>query len=50
VTKLDGSTKGGIALATEAALQLPLKYVGFGEAIDDLTPFDPDRYIAELLT
>jgi len=50
VTKLDGSTKGGIAIATEAALQVPLKYVGFGEAIDDLAPFDGDGYITELLT
>ena len=50
VTKLDGSTKGGIAIATEAALQVPLKYVGFGEAIEDLTPFEADGYIAELLT
>ena len=50
VTKLDGSTKGGIAIATEAALQVPLKYVGFGEGIDDLAPFDSDGYITELLT
>jgi len=50
VTKLDGSAKGGIAIATEAALQVPLKYVGFGEAIEDLTPFEADGYIAELLT
>ena len=50
VTKLDGSTKGGIAIATEAALQVPLKYVGFGEGIEDLTPFEADVYIAELLT
>ena len=50
VTKLDGSTKGGIAIATEAALQVPLKYVGFGEGIGDLTPFEADGYIAELLT
>jgi fused signal recognition particle receptor len=50
VTKLDGSTKGGIAIATEAALRVPLKYVGFGEAIEDLTPFEADGYIAELLT
>ncbi len=50
VTKLDGSTKGGIAIATEAALQVPLKYVGFGEAIDDLAPFEGDENIAELLT
>ena len=50
VTKLDGSTKGGIAIATEAALQVPLKYVGFGEGIEDLTPFEADGYIAALLT
>lgn len=50
VTKLDGSTKGGIAIATEAALRVPLKYVGFGEGIEDLTPFEADVYIAELLT
>ena len=50
VTKLDGSSKGGIAIATEAALQVPLKYVGLGEAIDDLAPFDGDGYITELLT
>jgi len=50
VTKLDGSTKGGIAIATEAALQVPLKYVGFCEGIEDLTPFEADGYIAELLT
>ena len=50
VTKLDGSTKGGIAISTEAQLQVPLKFVGFGEAIDDLAPFDADGYIAELLT
>lgn len=50
VTKLDGSTKGGIAIATEVALQVPLKYVGFGEGIEDLTPFEADGYIAELLT
>jgi fused signal recognition particle receptor len=50
VTKLDGSTKGGIAIATETALQVPLKYVGFGEGIEDLTPFEADGYIAELLT
>jgi fused signal recognition particle receptor len=50
VTKLDGSAKGGIAIATEGALQVPLKYVGFGEGIEDLTPFEADGYIAELLT
>lgn len=50
VTKLDGSTKGGIALATERALQVPIKLVGTGEGVSDLSSFDPESYIAELLT
>ena len=50
VTKVDGSTKGGIALATERVLALPLKYVGVGEGVGDLKAFDPDSYIAELLS
>jgi fused signal recognition particle receptor len=50
VTKVDGSTKGGIALATERELGLPLKYVGVGEGVADLKAFDPDSYISELLS
>lgn len=50
VTKVDGSTKGGIALATERELALPLKYVGVGEGVADLKAFDPDSYISELLS
>ena len=50
VTKLDGSTKGGTALATEKALGVPLKFVGTGESIEDFTVFDPESYIRELLT
>jgi fused signal recognition particle receptor len=50
VTKLDGSTKGGVALATEKSLDLPLKFVGTGEGIADLQPFVPQDYIHELLT
>lgn len=50
VTKLDGSTKGGIALATERELQIPIKFVGRGEGISDIEPFDAERYIAELFT
>lgn len=50
VTKLDGSTKGGIALATERELKIPIKLVGMGEGEDDLATFDPDSYISELLT
>jgi len=50
VTKVDGSTKGGIALATERSLGIPLKFVGTGEGICDIRPFDPDTYIADLLS
>ena len=50
VTKVDGSTKGGIALATERELGLPLKFVGVGEGVADLKAFEPDSYIAELLS
>ena len=50
VTKLDGSTKGGTALATEKALGVPLKFVGTGESIEDFKVFDPESYIRELLT
>jgi len=50
VTKVDGSTKGGIALATERGLGIPLKFVGTGEGIGDIRPFDPDTYIADLLS
>lgn len=50
VTKLDGSTKGGTALATEKALGVPIKFVGTGESIEDFKEFDPQSYIGELLT
>ncbi len=50
VTKVDGSTKGGIALATERSLGIPLKFVGTGEGIGDIRPFDPDSYITDLLS
>jgi fused signal recognition particle receptor len=50
VTKLDGSTKGGVALATEKNLGIPLKFVGTGEAIEDFQAFVPADYIRELLT
>jgi fused signal recognition particle receptor len=50
VTKLDGSTKGGTALATERALGAPLKFVGTGESIEDFKEFNAESYIGELLT
>ena len=45
LTKLDGTAKGGIAVAIANDLKLPIRYVGVGEAIDDLVPFDPDEYV-----
>ena len=48
ITKLDGSAKGGIALAIEKQTGLPIKFVGIGEAITDLDDFDPEAYIAGL--
>ena len=48
LTKLDGTAKGGIAVAIANDLKLPIRYVGTGEAIDDLIPFSPDDYVTAL--
>ena len=48
VTKLDGSAKGGIALAIEKLTSVPIKFIGIGEALSDLSPFDPAPYIDSL--
>jgi fused signal recognition particle receptor len=45
VTKLDGSARGGIALAIEDQLDLPIKFIGTGEAIEDFAPFDSQKYL-----
>jgi fused signal recognition particle receptor len=45
LTKLDGTAKGGVAVAIAHDLKLPIRYVGVGEGIDDLLPFDPDAYV-----
>src|SRR5215470_3410175 len=45
LTKLDGTAKGGVAVAIAHDLKLPIRYVGVGEGIDDLVPFDPDEYV-----
>jgi len=50
VTKLDGSAKGGIAFAIERELGAPIKFVGTGEAISDLAPFNPAAFVAALLS
>lgn len=48
LTKLDGTAKGGIIIAIAAELGLPVKYIGIGEAYDDLRDFDPDEFVAAL--
>ena len=49
LTKLDGTAKGGIAIAIARELNLPVRYVGVGEKIDDLLPFDSDAFVESLL-
>ena len=49
LTKLDGTAKGGVALAIHRKLGLPIRYVGVGEGTDDLLPFDPDAFVEGLL-
>ena len=50
VTKLDGSAKGGIAFAIERELGAPIKFVGTGEAISDLQPFEAAAYVSALIS
>ena len=50
LTKLDGSARGGIALAIEDSLDIPIKFVGTGESIEDLAPFNPDQYVKGLIS
>lgn len=49
LTKLDGTAKGGVAVAVVRDLKVPIRYVGVGEAIDDLLPFDADAFACGLL-
>ena len=48
LTKLDGTAKGGIAIAIESELSIPVKYIGIGEKIDDLQKFDADEFVEAL--
>ena len=48
LTKLDGTAKGGIVIAIAQELQVPVKFVGLGEGIDDLKPFDPKEFVSDL--
>ncbi len=49
LTKMDGTAKGGIAVAVERELGVPVKYMGVGEAVEDLVEFDPAAYVDALL-
>jgi fused signal recognition particle receptor len=48
LTKLDGTAKGGAVFAIKQKVGLPVKYVGVGETVEDLEPFDPDAFVAAL--
>ena len=49
ITKLDGSARGGAVVALRRELALPVRFVGLGESLDDLEPFDPERFAAGLV-
>jgi len=49
LAKLDGTAKGGIVVTISNLLDIPVKFVGTGETLDDLAPFDPDRFVDALL-
>jgi fused signal recognition particle receptor len=49
LTKLDGTAKGGIVVAVQRTLNVPVKLVGLGEGADDLAPFEPAAFVDALL-
>ncbi|HYA17493.1 MAG TPA: signal recognition particle-docking protein FtsY [Bryobacteraceae bacterium] len=50
LTKLDGTAKGGVVVAIARELGLPIRFIGVGEKVDDLLPFDPEKFIESLFT
>ena len=48
LTKLDGTAKGGIAVAIQSELDIPVKYIGVGETIDDLQKFNANQFVNAL--
>jgi len=48
LTKLDGTAKGGIVVAIARELNLPIRFIGVGERIEDLLPFEPDKFVNSL--
>ncbi len=49
LTKLDGTAKGGVVVAVKDELHLPVRFIGIGEGIDDLQPFDADAFAQALI-
>jgi fused signal recognition particle receptor len=49
ITKLDGSAKGGAVVALRHELDLPIRFVGIGESVEDLVEFDPRRFALDLV-
>ncbi len=50
LTKLDGTAKGGVVVAVRQTMNLPVKFIGIGEALDDLQPFDADTFVESLFS
>lgn len=50
LTKMDGTAKGGIAVAIQSELSVPVKYIGVGESIEDLQKFDPNEFVTALFS
>jgi fused signal recognition particle receptor len=50
LTKLDGSAKGGIVLSIQKELKVPIKWIGIGEKLEDISSFDPEKFIDDLLS
>jgi len=48
LTKLDGTAKGGVVIPIARELNLPIRYIGVGEKVDDLLPFDTEKYIQSI--
>lgn len=48
LTKMDGTAKGGIAVAIQSELHIPVKYIGVGETLEDLQKFDSDQFVNAL--
>jgi fused signal recognition particle receptor len=49
LTKLDGTSRGGVAIAVEEELDIPVKFIGVGEGVEDLVPFEPREFVEALL-